>query len=77
MNIGNLRAHLLIPRRPAEHAQRRKFSREQHLRIMGGAGGVKKAWPTLAQLRAFCRRRGVFINAGITESVAAELESKL
>src|SRR5580704_2160958 len=40
MNIGNLRAHLLIPRRPAEHAQRRKFSREQHLRIMGGAGGV-------------------------------------
>src|SRR5580765_2637534 len=43
ISIGNLRAHLLKPRRPAEHAQRRKFSREQHLRITAVSGGVKKS----------------------------------
>jgi len=43
MNIGNLRAHLWIYREgPREHAQWRKFSREQHLRIKVVAESVKK-----------------------------------
>jgi len=42
MNIGNLRAHLRYREGPRKHAQRRKFSREQYLRIKAVERGVKK-----------------------------------
>ena len=41
MNIGSLRAPT-TPRRPRKHAQTRKRSREQDLRIKGVGEGVKE-----------------------------------